>query len=106
MTDTHRVLNSEQLAPDNLANLLLAGVGKAGTTSLYWYLSQHPGVCRSTTKETRYFLPLSTVDADMSGQLPAVSEYAAYFARCRKERYRIEATPHYFHGGERLILGI
>jgi hypothetical protein len=89
-----------------LANLLLAGVGKAGTTSLYWYLSQHPDVSRSTAKEPRYFLALSEADADVSGVLPPVSEYAQYFSRWRGERFRMEGTPHYFHGGERLVAGI
>jgi Sulfotransferase domain len=99
-----RVANeSEGGVSDRLANLLLAGVGKAGTTSLYWYLSQHPGICRSTVKETRFFLPLSAVDADSSGRLPPLSQYAEYFSKCHGEQFRMEATPHYFHGGQPLI---
>jgi hypothetical protein len=38
--------------PDaRLPNLLLAGIGKAGTTSMFWHLSQHPDICPSRVKE-------------------------------------------------------
>jgi Sulfotransferase domain len=89
-----------------LANLLLAGVGRAGSTSLFWYLSQHPDVCPSSRKEPRYFLPLSESDEDVSGVLPPIEEYERCFAHCSGERYRMEATPGYFHGGRRLIEGV
>ncbi len=36
-----------------LPNLITPGVGKAGTTSLFWYLSQHPEICPSGVKEPR-----------------------------------------------------
>jgi hypothetical protein len=89
-----------------LANLLLAGVGRAGTTSLFWYLSQHPDICASERKEPRYFLPLSEADEGVSGSLPPLEEYERCFEQCSTERYRMEATPGYFHGGPRLIQGI
>jgi hypothetical protein len=41
-----------------LPNLLLAGVPKAGTTSLFRYLEQHPDICSSSDKEIGYFNPL------------------------------------------------
>jgi hypothetical protein len=89
-----------------LPNLLLAGIGKAGTTSLFWHLSQHPDVCASRVKEPRYFLSLSEHDADASGVLAPVEPYMALFDRCQSERYAMDGTPHYFHGGRRLIDGI
>jgi hypothetical protein len=88
------------------ANLLLAGVGRAGTTSLFWYLSQHPEVCASSSKEPRYFLPLSEGDEAATGVLPPLDTYERLFERCSTERYRMEATPGYFHGGPRLIRAI
>ena len=36
---------------------IIAGVNKAGTTSLFVSLSTHPDVAPSSIKETRYFLP-------------------------------------------------
>jgi Sulfotransferase domain len=93
-------------SPPPIANLILAGVGKAGTTSLFRYLEQHPAVCASSTKETRYFLPTSEVDEDVAGPLPPVAAYARFFCHCQSEAYRMEATPHYFFGGGSLIAAI
>ena len=79
-----------------LPTTVIAGVGKAGTTSLFWYLSQHPDVCGSDVKEIRYFTALTEGD----GTLDPVESYAAHFARCGGERHRLEASPQYFHGGD------
>lgn len=78
-----------------LPTVVVAGVGKAGTTSLFWYLSQHPNICASDVKEIRYFTALSEGD----GTLPPIEDYAAHFARCDERPHRLEASPQYFHGG-------
>lgn len=39
-----------------LPNFLLFGAGKAGTTSLYYYLAEHPDIFMSSIKEPRFFL--------------------------------------------------
>jgi Sulfotransferase domain len=79
-------------------NLLIAGVGKAGTTSLFHYLSQHPDVCASSVKEPRYF----RLD-DPSADPPPLEPYLQLFERCAERRYRMEASPQYFKGGQRTI---
>jgi hypothetical protein len=89
-----------------LPNLLLAGIGKAGTSSLFWYLSQHPDICASRVKEPRYFLALSENDEDANGIPAPLETYTTLFNRCGSQRFAMEATPHYFHGGRRLIDGI
>ncbi|HEX6929793.1 MAG TPA: sulfotransferase [Gammaproteobacteria bacterium] len=38
-----------------LANFIIIGAPKAGTTALYWYLAEHPQVFMSPVKETNYF---------------------------------------------------
>ncbi|HJT86890.1 MAG TPA: sulfotransferase [Bryobacteraceae bacterium] len=38
-----------------LPNFFLVGAPKAGTTSLYYYLDQHPGIYMSPVKEPHYF---------------------------------------------------
>jgi hypothetical protein len=86
-----------------LANLVLPGPALAGTTSLFWYLAQHPEICHSSTKETRYLTPLSEAEEGGSGRLPPASHYQQYFHRHAGERYRMEASPRYFHGGRRLV---
>ena len=78
-----------------LPTAVIAGVGKAGTTSLFWYLSQHPDICASDVKEIRYFTALSEGD----GLLPPIAEYAGHFSGCGRQRHRLEASPQYFHGG-------
>jgi hypothetical protein len=80
----------------SLPTVVIAGPGKTGTTSLYWYLSQHPDICAGDVKEIRYFTPLS----EGNGVLPPIEDYAAHFERCGTERHRLEASPQYFHGGQ------
>jgi Sulfotransferase family len=89
------------MAEFRLPNLVIAGVPKAGTTSLFDYLAQHPDVCPSDVKETRFFDPLRFGEA-----LPAVETYAAHFRHWRDERYALEATPTYFYGGRRAASAI
>ena len=83
----------------SLPNLIMAGPGKAGTTSLFWYLSQHPAICPAGVKEIRYFAPITHGD----GELAPLETYAGHFGHCGDERYRLEASPQYFHGGPPLI---
>jgi hypothetical protein len=82
-----------------LPNLVITGVGKGGTTSLFWYLSQHPDVCASDEKEIRYFAALT----EGGSELPPIEEYTKHFRHCRGERYALEASPQYFHGGRRVV---
>lgn len=84
-----------------LPNLVIVGVSKAGTTSLFNYLGQHPEVCSSDLKELRYFSPLRY------GEVPApIDTYAAHFRHCRQQAYAMEATPGYFYGGRPLAQGL
>ena len=39
-----------------LPNVIIAGTQKAGTTSLFRYLADHPSVCPSSIKEVDFFL--------------------------------------------------
>jgi len=41
---------------NNREFLIIGGTSKAGTTSLYTYLADHPQICPSALKETRFFL--------------------------------------------------
>jgi hypothetical protein len=85
-----------------LPNLLIVGVPKAGTGSLFAYLGQHPDICPSTEKEVGFFSPL----LKPNGVLPDVESYAKYFPHCSGHRYRLEATPNYCLGGDRVIQAI
>jgi hypothetical protein len=81
-----------------LPNLVIVGMGKGGTTSLFWYLSQHPDICASHEKEIKYFAAL----LDGGDATPPLEDYAVHFEHCDDERYAMEASPQYFHGGRRV----
>ena len=73
---------------------VIAGVNKAGTTSLFVSLSEHPDVVASAIKETRYFLPARYGEA-----LEPARVWEQYFAAAPDRPVRLEATPSYFYGG-------
>jgi Sulfotransferase domain len=84
-----------------LPDLVIIGVSKAGTTSLFHYLRQHPEVCPSDVKEVRYLTPLRYGE-----KLEPISSYTAHFSGCGQETYAMEATPGYFYGGRDLAHGL
>lgn len=85
------------MSRSELPNLVIAGTVKAGTTSLFALLSAHPQICGSRVKETCYFLPLRY------GKEPRpIEHYAQHFSHCEGQKYRLESTPGYFEGGERV----
>ncbi len=88
-----------------LANLLIVGVPKAGTTSLFGFLAQHPEICGADEKEIGYFNHFSPLRNPKS-RLAPIESYAAHFAHCTGERYALEATPSYSYGGQSVIDGI
>ncbi|MEW6715877.1 MAG: hypothetical protein AB1345_00005, partial [Chloroflexota bacterium] len=79
--------------------LIIAGTTRAGTTSLFKYLSDHPDVCAASVKETGFFL-----DADYPNPPPTkyraedgLSRYESYFSSCPEKPVRLEATPGYLY---------
>lgn len=85
-----------------LPNLLIGGVPKAGTTSLFTYLADHPAVCGTGRKEVNHFLP--TIHGHPA---PALSEYDDYFSHCGEtSSHLLEASPRYLFGGGTLAARI
>jgi len=83
---------------NSLPNAIIAGVNKAGTTSLFKYVGQHPSVGTSKVKETGHFLPLR------NGKQPgSLAKYRALFDHVTDKPIRMEATPGYFYGGRALV---
>jgi len=77
--------------------LIIGGTHKAGTTSIFYYLSDHPEVCASNRKETRFFL-----DTSYPGIAPykfenGLDNYGIFFNRCSYDKLRVEATPEYLY---------
>ena len=77
-------------------NLFVAGVPKAGTTSLFRHLALHPDIHPSSPKEPGYFHPFKTKEQD-SG----LEAYLKCFSRHSGQKYAMEATPGYFYGGRK-----
>lgn len=79
------------------ANLIIAGVNKSATSSLFTYLAKHTEICGSLKKETCFFLPIR------NGQnIDNINVYEKQFVDCKNEKYALEATPGYFYGGRKL----
>jgi len=89
------------LTEQRLPNLVVAGVVKGGTTSLYSYLSEHPDICCSSVKETCYFsmYRYGQLDSRYRGSKDPFAQFQQYFCNCQQQKYVMEATPGYFEGG-------
>lgn len=76
-----------------ISNLIIGGVYKGGTTSLYTYLSMHPEVCVSNKKETEYF----------HKKYPIYEDYMKFFEHCNGEKIFVEASPGYLFDDESIL---
>jgi len=81
------------MKPDmpRIADFIIGGTEKAGTTSVFTYLGEHPGVCGSSSKETDFFRH------EYSGNpYQDRASYARHFSTCSKRaRVIMEASPGY-----------
>jgi Sulfotransferase domain len=78
----------------SLPTFLIVGAAKAGTTSLYHYLRQHPNVYMSPVKEPAYYASAA------AGRGTAIHTRAAYerlFDAATTECARGEASPQYLN---------
>ncbi|MEL7223702.1 MAG: sulfotransferase, partial [Cyanobacteria bacterium J06576_12] len=87
-----------------LPNFLIFGVQKAGTTSIYSYLKQHPQVFVSPRKETDFFcrdlsVPISVDEPRQTRggrqRILTIEDYESLFARVTDEVAVGEASPNY-----------
>jgi hypothetical protein len=74
-------------------NLFLVGVGKGGTSSLWYSLAQHPDIHMSTLKEPHFF---SDARPTLFTGVKEESAYLKLFAGARNERVLGEASVSYF----------
>ena len=86
-----------------LPNFIILGAQKAGTTSLYQYLKQHPEIYMSPVKEPKFFnedFEDGNRGESNSGSLRGVSsveEYQALFDGVTDEKAVGEASPSYLY---------
>ncbi len=86
------------MSNDRWPSLFIPGVAKAGTTSMAFYLDQHPGVSLCKPKEPHYFSNLSP-DSRFSAFIPSVSseqEYLSLFESSPEGSILCDASTSYF----------
>ena len=79
-----------------LPNTIIAGAPKSGSSSLYWWLSSHPEVCASKTKETHFFDDSinSRFNSSANVMNHGLERYLPYFDHCAiNAKVIMEATP-------------
>lgn len=75
--------------------VIVGGSTKSATTSLFFYLKDHPEICSSSIKETRYWLEKS-YPIRAHHQYSGVNEYNYFFEHC-DVGIKMEATPDYLY---------
>lgn len=84
----------------SLPNFIIFGTRKAGTTSLYHYLSQHPEIYMTPHKGTRYFLSESELIKQNNNSLVnTLEEYSKLFSDAKDKNAKAigEASPSYMY---------
>lgn len=82
--------------------ILICGVQKAGTTSLFQYLADHPDICPSSVKETGFFLePTYPFYKPRAFQyINGFDQINYYFTSCNHKKIRLEGTPSYLYSSK------
>jgi hypothetical protein len=81
-----------------LPNFLIIGAQKAGTSSLYYYLKQHPDVYMSPVKEAHFFDLAEGRDfRNTIPHITGIEDYRALFRGVSKEKAVGEASPSYIY---------
>jgi len=90
----------------SLPNFLIVGAQKAGTTSLYYYLKQHPDVFMSAVKEPQFFASGAVTENvygpgdESAAVIRDVAAYRALFTNASHARARGEASTIYLYDEE------
>ena len=86
------------MEPNRLPNAIVAGAPKCGTSSLYFWLSAHPGVCPSPVKETFFFADdVNRFNREANILEHDLTAYGRYFEKCTHAAIRLEATAPYIY---------
>lgn len=84
-----RIIRMHDRSP-TCRNLIVGGTIKAGTSSIFTYLSAHPQVCGSSVKETFFFSNQYSGDTDRD-----LKRYRRYFTPRPGATVAVEASPNY-----------
>lgn len=89
--------------PMSNANLIIGGVSKSGTTSVFRYLSRHPQIRASIRKELSFFFVNRSESAD---KLRTLYEQKFEPARDVTGQVSLEASPRYLQDGTEVAVAI
>lgn len=78
-------------------NVVIAGVRKAGTTSLFQWLSDHPDVCPPSTKGTEFLMDRDSpyLNPDVNYHDAGLEGYGRFYKHHRGEPVVLEASTRY-----------
>jgi len=80
--------------------LIIGGSSRAGSTSLFRYLADHPDICRASRKETRFFLSPEFPGVRVHTFAEGTDKYSLFFRHCSAKPVWLEATPDYLYDPE------
>ncbi|MBK8847823.1 MAG: sulfotransferase domain-containing protein [Bacteroidetes bacterium] len=87
------------MASHNYSYCIIAGSTKCATTSVFAWLADHPMVCGSVVKESRFFwdntYPMPSTGYHYSN---GISSFQSIFKCEKNETILLEATPDYMYG--------
>jgi len=87
--------------------VLIAGVHKAGTTSLFTHLSRHPEINFSKVKETHYFSSHLKLPNNYYDSRASYNNYMDFFKiKSNSNNIFLEASPEYMYAGKETIYKI
>lgn len=86
------------MASTIIPNTFIAGFPRSGTSSLWYWLSAHPDVCASSTKETYYlFNKIIGINKNANYLEHGWEAFHKHFTHYKGEKVIFEATPVYFN---------
>ena len=80
-----------------LGNIIICGAPRAGTTSLFRYLSSHLDIAPSYKKELNYFLGGTLKKDSYDERSDTLVKYIGNFPQVDNEKWTMEASPAYMH---------
>lgn len=90
-------MKTEEIKQERYPNFFIVGVTKAGTTSLYEYLRNIPGIFMSPNKEPNYFNINTRMEGEYYHPIKEKSEYLKLFEQVKDEKIIGEGTSGYFY---------
>lgn len=78
--------------------IIVVGVHKSGTTSLFDYLSTNPDIYTPSKKEIHYFTPLV-----YGKKTDVIDNYLNNYREAKDNQLCLDISPSYFYGGQKVI---